>query len=209
MSSTTALRNAYVAEIDSHLALVSAATRMFLRRLIQDEDSPGSTDPPALGVLLAIVRGLQPRLMLQLGTHVGFSALCIADVLEHNPYVKGELVSVDPNEQGQVVAGAYLAEASLAPRVRFVTGFSTEAWVAEELCSFGQFELTYLIRRIPTAEPFRSSICCSGRPVDYQSGLLVAHDAAAKRRCSIRRARVACRAPSVSGPGRTTPHMGS
>jgi predicted O-methyltransferase YrrM len=114
-----------------------------LHELVQHEWFPGSTDPRGIAVLLAIVRGIQPRLVLELGTLVGFSALCIADVLEHND-VKGELVTVDPTAEGHAVAAEFLERAGLNHRVRFVRGLSTDPPVAAELQELGPFELVYL-----------------------------------------------------------------
>jgi predicted O-methyltransferase YrrM len=172
------LREVFASEIDLHLTAVSPGTRAVLRDLVQHEWFPGSTDPGGIAVLLAIVRGIQPRLVLELGTLVGFSALCIADVLEHNN-VKGELVTVDPTAEGHAVAAEFLEHADLSHRVRFVRGLSTDPVVAAELLELGPFDLVYLDSSHSYAGTLQELDLLFDRGGWVgETGLLVAHDAA-------------------------------
>jgi predicted O-methyltransferase YrrM len=179
VSAHAELREAFQTEIDHHLVAVSPHTRAVLHELVDHEWFPGSSDPGALATLLAIVRTVRPRRVLELGTLVGFSTLCIADVLEHSD-VQGELVTVDPTAEGQAVAADFLGRADLTHRVRFVRGLSTDPAVAAELLQLAPFELAYL----------DSSHSYSGTLRELEllfeddggwlgpGGLLVAHDAA-------------------------------
>ena len=172
------LRGIFTTEIDLHLTAVSPRTLAVLHELVQHEWFPGSTDPGGVAVLLAIIRGIQPRRVLELGTLVGFSTLCIADVLEHNN-AKGELVTVDPTAEGQAVAAEFLGRAGLSDRVRFVRGLSTDRAVVTELRELGPFDLVYLDSSHSYSGTLQELELLFGRGGWLDAaGLVIAHDAA-------------------------------
>ena len=129
---------------DSHyLGHCSTQVRAVLTEIIDHPWFPGVTDPSALGLLGSLLRIIQPERMLQLGTHIGFSAIYFADILVRNAR-PGTLVTVEPDELAHEAARQWAVKAGVEPAIQFVDGRSVDEQVDSALRASGPFDLVYL-----------------------------------------------------------------
>lgn len=56
---------------------------------------------------------VQPKLILEIGTYTGYSALCLAEGLAEN----GKLITIDPNEETNLVAKKYFDKSPFASKI--------------------------------------------------------------------------------------------
>ena len=149
-----------------------------LDAIIDHPRFPGATDPSALALLGMLVRILQPRRVLQLGTHIGFSSMIIADVLTHNSQ-PGHLFTVEPDASAHALARAFAAQAGLAATLTFLDGASTDPWITQALQAAGPFDLIYLDASHAYAATL-AELSLIGEQGGWlaEAGLLVLHDAA-------------------------------
>ena len=61
---------------------------------------------------------LQPRVILEIGTYTGYSAICLADGLQEN----GKLITIDINEELHDRVSGYFREAGLQDRIDYRIG---------------------------------------------------------------------------------------
>jgi predicted O-methyltransferase YrrM len=74
------------------------------------------------GRLLAMISSLiRPRVILEIGTYTGYSALCLAEGLAEN----GKLITIDINEELQERVQGYFLEANLQDRIDYRIGDAT------------------------------------------------------------------------------------
>lgn len=78
----------------------------------------------------------QPRLILEIGTYTGYSAICLAEGLHEN----GKLITIDINEELYDRVSGYFAAAGLEDRIDYRIGNATE--VIGELK--GKFDLVFI-----------------------------------------------------------------
>lgn len=78
----------------------------------------------------------QPRLILEIGTYTGYSAICLAEGLHEN----GKLITIDINEELYDRVSGYFAEAGLQDRIDYRIGNAAE--VIPELK--GSFDLVFI-----------------------------------------------------------------
>jgi predicted O-methyltransferase YrrM len=123
--------------------LCSARTQAVLEEIIAYPWFMGVTDPTALGMLGALLQLVQPVRVLQLGTHIGFSAIYFADLLGRNPR-PGTLVTVDPESHGHDLARTWAAKAGVSERITFIDGFSTDESVIAAVQARGPYDLVYV-----------------------------------------------------------------
>lgn len=128
---------------DFYLSFTSEQARSVLEEIIDHPFFPGSTDPPVLAFLGALLQIVQPRRMLQLGTFIGFSTVYLADILARNTQ-PGHLVTVDPNDTAHSLAKVWIEQAGMSQVVTFLDGYSTDAAIDASLQSLGPFDLIYL-----------------------------------------------------------------
>jgi predicted O-methyltransferase YrrM len=121
--------------------VVSPRALAVLDEIIDHPTFPGVTEPPVLSVLAMLVRLTRPGRVLQLGTHVGFSAIVVADLLQAHG---GRLTTVDPVPVAHEHARHWVAKAGLAETVRFVDGASTDPAAHDDIGREGPYELAYL-----------------------------------------------------------------
>jgi predicted O-methyltransferase YrrM len=137
-------RHAYLdPKVALYTLILSKRTRAILQEMTHDPCFGGSTDPSALSFLATYARLQQPARVLELGTHIGFSTLVVADVLAGNPR-PGRLMTVDPAQDGMTRAAAYVRRARLESTVTFVLGRSTDSQVVDTLKDNGPFEMIYV-----------------------------------------------------------------
>jgi len=157
-------------------ASVSENARPILDEIVEHEWFGGSSDPFVLDLCALLIRTARVRRVLQLGTHIGFSAVYLADVLSQaDP--DGRLWAVDPDERTFPAAQDFVARAGLGSVVTFVRGFSTDPHVGVELRAAAPFDLVYL----DSSHAYRGTLAeldliFEGRLVE--EGVLVLHDAA-------------------------------
>jgi predicted O-methyltransferase YrrM len=73
-------------------------------------------------VLSMISCMIRPRIILEIGTYTGYSALCLAEGLQE----KGKLITVDINEELHDRVSGYFREAGLQDRIDYRIGDATE-----------------------------------------------------------------------------------
>jgi predicted O-methyltransferase YrrM len=152
---------------------LSDAARRVLDEIVEHEWFSGSSDPFVLEACAMLVRTTRAARVLQVGTHIGFSAVYLADVLPPG----GRLWAVDPDDRTLPVAREFLARAGLLDRVEVVHGYSTDAAVGEQLRAAGPFEVVYL----DSSHAYRSTLAELDLLFDggvVEDGVLVLHDAA-------------------------------
>jgi predicted O-methyltransferase YrrM len=175
------LRAAYHRD-DQFTDLVSRRTRRRLRSIMRHPRFPGATDPLSLYVLGSLVTAIRPRLVLQLGTYIGFSTLVLGDILASFEQ-PGSLVTVDPDLTAHEIARKYTADARLS-NVRFVDGFSLEPRVTGLLHDYGAFDLAYVDSSHEYSQTLAEIDLLFGeRPLLTTGGLAIFHDAARTGAC--------------------------
>ena len=75
------------------------------------------------GRLLSMISCMiRPRVILEIGTYTGYSALCLAEGLRED----GKLITIDVNEELQQRVSGYFREANLHDRIDFRIGHAAE-----------------------------------------------------------------------------------
>ncbi len=71
------------------------------------------------GRFLSFIAKLQqPKLILEIGTYTGYSALCLAEGLAEN----GKLISIDVNEETSAFAKSFIQQTEFANKIELVLG---------------------------------------------------------------------------------------
>jgi predicted O-methyltransferase YrrM len=122
---------------------LSPEARAAFREMRGHPWSAGSTDEFALTLMSALLRESQPVRALQIGTHIGVSAVVLGDVLAHNAR-PGKLWTLDPDPLALPVAREFVASAGLPGSVVFVEGRSTDPAIDDTLRELGPFDVVYL-----------------------------------------------------------------
>lgn len=73
-------------------------------------------------ILAFLSKLIRPRRILEIGTYLGYSALCLAEGLTSD----GKLISIDINEQIQQVAKRYWAESPFSSKLEAISGNALE-----------------------------------------------------------------------------------
>ncbi|MEQ9618057.1 MAG: CmcI family methyltransferase [Deltaproteobacteria bacterium] len=107
---------------------------------------PISIYPEVGEVLYALARNVKPKVAVEIGSFIGYSAICIAQAIEDNKQTQGNMYAIDnflphinnPNlpidiENPLELAKTNVEKAGLMHRVNFIKGFSTD--VAPKLLS--------------------------------------------------------------------------
>jgi caffeoyl-CoA O-methyltransferase len=125
------------AEQEAYLERLLPARDPILREMEEQaarEDVPISD--PEVGRLLSILaRALGARLILELGTAIGYGTLCLA-----RGAPEARVVSIDTNPERLATARRYLERAGVAARVELIEGAALD--VLERLA--GPFDLIYI-----------------------------------------------------------------
>jgi len=107
---------------------------------------PISIYPEVGEILYSLARNLKPETVVEIGSFIGYSSICLAQAIEDNAEEKGRVYAIDnflphinnPNlpmdiENTFELAQSNAKKAGLENRIEFVKGFSSD--VAEELLS--------------------------------------------------------------------------
>ena len=75
------------------------------------------------GRFLSLISKLaKPTNILEIGTYTGYSALCLAEGLN----TEGKLITIDPNEETNVVANKYFQKSAYAKQIELKAGDATK-----------------------------------------------------------------------------------
>jgi caffeoyl-CoA O-methyltransferase len=75
------------------------------------------------GRFLSLISKLtQPKHILEIGTYTGYSALCLAEGLSSD----GKLITIDPNEETNIVANKYFQRSAYAQQIELKAGDATK-----------------------------------------------------------------------------------
>ena len=69
-------------------------------------------------VLSFISKLLKPKYILEIGTYTGYSALCFAEGLQTD----GKLITIDPNEETNIIANKYFRQSAYAKQIELMAG---------------------------------------------------------------------------------------
>lgn len=105
----------------------SAAEPELLARLNREThlrvSSPRMLSGHLQGRFLSMIsRLLQPKLILEIGTYTGYSALCLAEGLAAD----GKLVTIDPNEETNHFAKKYFEESAYSRQIVLMQGQASQ-----------------------------------------------------------------------------------
>jgi len=64
----------------------------------------------------------QPKLIVEIGTYTGYSALCLAEGLSEN----GKLISIDVNEETSALAQTYVAKSGFSNQIQLIVADAKE-----------------------------------------------------------------------------------
>ncbi len=73
-------------------------------------------------VLSMLSHMIRPKVILEIGTYLGYSALCLAEGLADD----GKLITIDVNEETNKVAKGYVAKTEYASKIEFVLSSALE-----------------------------------------------------------------------------------
>jgi predicted O-methyltransferase YrrM len=107
------------------------------------EGFAGATDMSALSVLAMFCAICQPTRVLELGTYRGFSTLILADILSTNARA-GRIVTVEAIPAFQESAKGCLEAAGLSGSVQFVSGFSIDRRVLDQVQVVAPYDMMYI-----------------------------------------------------------------
>jgi predicted O-methyltransferase YrrM len=146
---STSQEEAMNAVKNSFLSAQTALYRAFLpNRILQtldtmlrDESPVGFTDWTALSYLSAMIKVCQPANVLQLGTHIGFSAIIFAGLL---PNDKCKIYTVEPVKLYHEKAKYYAQKAGVIDRIEFLDGFSTDSNIIQATRNHGPYNFIYI-----------------------------------------------------------------
>ncbi len=161
-----------------YLRFVSPQAQAVLEIMIDDDYFPGVTDPIALYALTLLIDITRPKRVLQLGTHMGFSSVMIADMLASQGQ-DGQLVTVDPAQNYHAAAKDWTEKAGVRDRITFLDGFSTDPEIVRQILELGPFDFIYLDSShmyAATLEELHLIFAEQNWMVEH--GVLVLHDAA-------------------------------
>lgn len=163
---------------DFYLSLMSPSAASVLQEMIEHPRFPGATEPPVLTLLAALLRVIEPRRVLQIGTYIGFSTVFLADILSRNRQ-PGHLVTVEPDATAHESARAWAEKAQLADAITFLDGRSTDVRINRALQPFTPFDLIYLDSSHAYEETLEELTVIFERGLWLsRAGVLVLHDAA-------------------------------
>lgn len=73
-------------------------------------------------VLSFISKLASPKNVLEIGTYTGYSALCLAEGLQ----AEGKLITIDPNEETNIMASKYFQRSAYAKQIELKAGDATK-----------------------------------------------------------------------------------
>lgn len=123
--------------------LVSEHTLGVLNQIALSEKILGVTDTFSLSFLAMLTHLCQPTRFLQLGTHFGYTALVLADIMKHN-FRPGHLYTVELNQESQNYARQQAEVAGLIDIIDFIDGSSTDKEVIDTVKKSAPYDIVYI-----------------------------------------------------------------
>ena len=99
-------------------ALLERINRETYAQLLHPRMLSGQLQGRVLSMISCMIR---PRVILEIGTFTGYSAICMAEGLQED----GKLITIDINEELHERVSAYFREAQLQERIDYRTGDAT------------------------------------------------------------------------------------
>jgi predicted O-methyltransferase YrrM len=163
--------------ISSFRHFVSESTLSVLNDIALDEKILGVTDTFSLSLLAMFTRLCQPVRFLQLGTHFGYSALVLADIMKHNMR-RGHLYTVELNPECHLHARQQADSSSLSGTIDFIDGASTDRSVIDKVRQKGPYEMIYIDSSHSYGETLKELECyIENTSVVTDNSLVFFHDA--------------------------------
>jgi predicted O-methyltransferase YrrM len=163
--------------ISSFRCLLSEKTLAVLNEIGLDEKILGVTDTYSLSLLAMFTRLCQPTRFLQLGTHFGYTALVLADIMKHN-IRKGHLYTVEMNPESHLHARQQAENACLSEMIDFIDGSSTDKNVLDVIERNGAYEIIYIDSSHSYGETLKELECyVENRSIVTEASLVFFHDA--------------------------------
>lgn len=171
------LRAAYASET-LHTLGASRRARAALSKIQADPDFLGASDPQTIALLRTLIAVKRPTRVLEIGTHLGYTSIAIADALSANGH--GHLNTVEPEERLVGRAWERAKSAGFEEWVTFLHGRSTDAAIATVMEVAAPFDLVFLdsAHDEETTRQELELLTREPRWLDPE-GMLVVHDAAA------------------------------
>jgi predicted O-methyltransferase YrrM len=108
---------------ENHTAAESALLNELNRETHLKVMSPRMLSGHLQGRFLSMISKLtQPKNILEIGTYTGYSALCLAEGLQSD----GKLITIDPNEETNVVASKYFQRSDYFKQIELKAGDATK-----------------------------------------------------------------------------------
>lgn len=110
-----------IAALSQYCELHSQKESDLLQELVRETHlkvlSPRMLSGHLQGRFLSLLSKLkQPKYILEIGTYTGYSALCLAEGLSN----EGLLITIDPNEETNLVATAYFKKSIYTTRIKLI-----------------------------------------------------------------------------------------
>jgi predicted O-methyltransferase YrrM len=153
-------------------------TLTVLDKIAKSEKIIGVTDSFSLSLLSLLVRLLQPKKILQLGTFSGYTAIILAGILQAN-YRAGRLFTVEIYSEYHKFAHEHALEAGLGKFIDFIDGSSTDLAVVEKIKKNGPYELIYIDSSHAYLDTFKElCLYVEDKSIVSNSSIVFFHDAA-------------------------------
>jgi predicted O-methyltransferase YrrM len=152
---------------------MDSRVRAALWAIEHDPQSPGGSDIGTLNLLYAWILSIRPHRVLELGTHLGYSAIVMAHALRLNGF--GRLITVEPDALKVEKTSDRIEQARLSEHVELLCGFSTDDHIIEKAAAEAPFQLLY----IDSLHNYRSCLQDIWTYVDLlqPGGMIFWHDA--------------------------------
>ena len=117
-------------------------TRRTLACMQKDPEAPGESDVGIRNLIYTMVLNLRPRIVLEIGCHIGNGAVVIGSALRKNGY--GKLITLEPAPHYQQIAAKYIAKSRLQSFVQIVPQYSYDPSCQEFLRQQAPFDLIFI-----------------------------------------------------------------
>ena len=110
--------------MEPSFAGAAALNRRLLRKMTAHPDAPGESSWGTRNVLHAFILSMRPKLVLEIGSHIGFGAVVIGTALKANGF--GHSFHLEPQDHYFAALSSHLQKAGLAKISKPLKMFSTD-----------------------------------------------------------------------------------
>jgi len=125
-----------------HKVYEGSDSAQVFEQMASDADAPGESDIGIRNLIYTHVINLRPKRVLEIGSHIGNSALVIGSALKKNDY--GKLLSLEPSAHYAEKARRYAAQANLSDWVEIIPSYSTDEFTRERLRHEAPFQVVFI-----------------------------------------------------------------